>query len=318
MKNRFRGAILSLACGDALGAPAEFLTRTALAARYGRITDMESNHIWDVGEWTDDTALTLCVAQGILTAGVTGDPVPTVGERFVAWYRSVPKDVGATIRSALSGFRGDWTKAAQNTLQAQTRKAAGNGSLMRTLPVALVYRDETQMLTQSARISAMTHWDAEAETCSAVYSLWIRNLLAGQERRDAWNTALLRAQERIPDFPATSETPGLSSVSAPLWERLSAAPNLAEADLQPSGYAGYVVECLEAAAWHVIAAATLEETLIGTANMAGESDTIGAVAGGAAGAFWGATAIPARWLDVLYERDELEAVADALLTLRQA
>src|SRR5207237_1056119 len=149
---------------------------------------------WKPGEWTDDTGMTLCMAEGILAS--PNDPLSEVGLRFLEWQKTA-KDVGSTISSALGlvqRFRGDWFAASRNTPQAREGRAAGNGSLMRILPVALTYRDETTMLRQSAVLSAMTHWDAQAETCCAVYCIWIKRLLTGEPIQDAWNAALDRAR----------------------------------------------------------------------------------------------------------------------------
>ena len=251
------GAVLALACGDALGAPAEFLSRETLRARYGRLTEMVGSDLWDPGEWTDDMAMALCVAEGILAA--PSDPIAEIGDRFCAWRAGGPKDVGSTISDALGQYRilsarGErpnlWPLASQSTSAAKMGRAAGNGSLMRTLPVALAYSDTAVMLRESARISAMTHWDAQAEVCCAVCCLWIQRLLAGEPRSDAWLAAIQAAQIVVAQGNcAPEETPGPSPLPTHFWSRLENAPLLAESKLQPTGYAGYVVDCLEAAVW---------------------------------------------------------------------
>ncbi len=310
---RIRGAMLGLACGDALGAPAEFQSRSEVRRRWGTLTEMVGGGPWAPGEWTDDTGMALCMAEAILED--PQDPVPGAGRRFLKWRRTA-KDVGSTISAALSAFHGDWPQAARNIPQSRSGKAAGNGSLMRTLPVALAYDDETAMLRASARLSAMTHWDPQAEACCAVYCLWVRALLCGQERNDAWQGALDRAQALRPE--PTPDTPGMAPLPPDFWERLSSIETLAYEALQPSGYAGYAVECLEAAVWCCLHAPTLEEALVRAVNLAGEADTIAAVAGGAAGACWGPDALPERWLAKLHQPDRLEDVAQHLADLRSA
>lgn len=306
------GAMFGLACGDALGAPAEFLSQSALQDKFGHLTEMVGNDLWEPGEWTDDTAMALCVAEGILAA--PEDPVAEIGKRFLTWKDNGPKDVGNTISDALERYRGSWPEASRNTNAARQNRAAGNGSLMRTLPVALAYRNTETMLRQSARISAMTHWDAQAEVCCAVYCLWIKRLSTGEARQSAWQGAIadskaVAAQGTL----APNETPGPSPLPAQFWERLENVPNLPESALQPTGYAGYVLECLEAAAWWVLNTDALEDALIGCVNLAGEADTIAAVAGGAAGAFWGAASIPPRWLERLKDGHQIHEVSRNLM-----
>lgn len=313
MMNRLTGALLGLACGDALGAPAEFHPPAEVRKRWGILTEMVGGGRWDPGEWTDDTGMALCVAEGILSN--PEDPVPETGRRFLEW-RSTAKDVGSTISAALSAFRGDWTEASRSTPQARSGKAGGNGSLMRTLPVALAYADTEAMLRQSARLSAMTHWDSQAEISCAVYCFWIRAVLDGEGLRPAWHAALAAGRKLEGRGRLAPDTPGPTPLPAEFWERLERVEALQYDDLQPSGYAGYVLECLEAAAWCCLRAGSLEQALILAVNLAGEADTIAAVAGGAAGAAWGRHAIPARWLDRLYRREAVEQTAVRLAQLR--
>ena len=192
----YRAALLGSAAGDALGAPVEFLARGMIERQHGRLTEMVGGGRfgWAPGEWTDDTAMTLAVAEGLLAApGDLDAQVRAIGERFLAWFAGSPKDVGTTIHQALSAFRGDWPTAARSTPAARSGRAAGNGSLMRALPVALAFADEEAFLVASARISAMTHFDRLAETCCAVHGLWVRRLLGGADAHSAWEEALATA-----------------------------------------------------------------------------------------------------------------------------
>ncbi len=314
--DRYTGAMLGLACGDALGAPAEFLSPRQMKERFGRLKTMVGGGRlgWAPGEWTDDTGMALCVAEGILEA--PEDPVVAVGKRFVEW-RKTAKDVGGTISAALAGFHGDWTDAGRGTPQARDGKAAGNGSLMRTLPVALAFPDRDEMLLQSARISAMTHWDPQAEVCCAVYCLWVRAVLEGDDLGSAWKTALAAGRKAAEEGRRSADTPGPAPLPEGFWPRLRSAPAKAYADLQPSGYAGYVVDCLEAAVRCSFREATLEDTLVAVVNLAGETDTMAAVAGGVGGAASGAGALPDHWLAVLHQRERIERAGRQLATLRQ-
>jgi ADP-ribosyl-[dinitrogen reductase] hydrolase len=312
--SRIEGALLGLACGDALGAPAEFKTQADVKARFGVLRDMVGGGPWQPGEWTDDTAMALGIARGIIENPV--DPVPIAGTDFLHWSKNA-KDVGSTIRAALNNFSGDWPVAARSTPQAQNGHAAGNGSLMRTLPVALAYSDESEMLKQSARLSSMTHWDAQAEVCCAIYNLWISHLLAGQSRHNAWRQALAARSSIERNGKLTPDSIGPAPLPPEFWPRLEAIETLEYSQLQPSGYAGYCVECLEAAVNCVLRVDSLEACLIEIVNLAGEADTMAAVAGGAAGAFWGVEKIPARWLEKLHQREELENIARELGAVRR-
>lgn len=306
--------MLGLACGDALGAPAEFMTQADLKAKWGTLKDMVGGGCWAPGEWTDDTGMALCIAEGILAS--PDDPVEETGRRFLEW-RETAKDVGNTISAALSAYEGDWAAAARSTPQASVGRAAGNGSLMRTLPVALAYGVKDEELPRvAAQLSSMTHWDQEAMTCCLVYCYWVGELLEGLTPEQAWRKALKTAAK----VAAKANWPGVpqeGGVSPEFWSRLEAVETLTYERLQPSGYAGRALECLEAAAWCCLNADSLEDALVKAVNLAGEADTIAAVAGGAAGACWGPEAIPRRWTDKLHQRAEVEQIATRLARLRR-
>jgi len=326
--DRFTGAMLGLACGDALGAPAEFLSKEELLARYGRLTDMVGGGRytpWQVGEWTDDTGMALCVAEGILHR--PDDPTPAIGDRFLEWRKSA-KDVGATIAAALDAFTAlqqdlsgagdacDWARASSSTHQAKTGRAAGNGSLMRTLPVALAYADRTRLRIDSADISAMTHWDPQAEACCLAYCLWVLEILDGAEIDIAWHRAVSATRDGADEEGRSHHAPGLSPLPDGFWERLEAADSRQYDELQPSGYAGYVLDCLEAAVWCAVNCDSAEEAIVEAVNLAGEADTIAAVTGGVVGAYYGVQALPDRWLEALEQRKRLETTGRDLARLR--
>jgi ADP-ribosyl-[dinitrogen reductase] hydrolase len=331
---RIAGAMLGLACGDALGAPAEFRSRSFIAQKWGRLTDMTGGGIWDPGEWTDDTGMALCIAEGILER--PDAPVEPVGARFIAWSKDA-KDVGDTIASVIESYAGDWAKASRMSPAGRAGRAVGNGSLMRTLPVALAYPNTWEMLTISASLSAMTHWDAQAELACAVYCLWIDGILNGKPMREAYFDAIDAAKKVADHGPLAPDTPGPALGAAsdtsnvfdlsddeprspkphPFWQRLANVENVSYDDLQPTGYAGYVLDCLEAAAWCCLKAEDAEVAIELAVNLGGESDTIGAVAGGVAGAYWGLAALPPRWIAALIDRDRIVDIAKQLDELRR-
>jgi ADP-ribosyl-[dinitrogen reductase] hydrolase len=326
--DRFTGAMLGLACGDALGAPAEFLSKEQLVAKFGRLEDMVGGgHYtrWRPGEWTDDTGMALCVAAGILAQ--PDDPVAAIGDRFLDW-RQGAKDVGSTIAAALDGFLSlerrlsgagdisDWGRAAASTRQARSGKAAGNGSLMRTLPVALAYSDRSRLRLQSAHISAMTHWDPQAEAGCLAYCFWVLEVMEGSDLTTAWHNALSATRDRAAEGVGPADTPGLSPLPPGFWERLETAPARPYEELQPTGYAGYVLDCLEAAVWCALNSDSAEAAIIDAVNLAGEADTIAAVTGGIVGAYYGLRALPDRWLEVVEGSQDLNSCGSDLADLR--
>lgn len=315
-RDRITGALLAFACGDALGAPYEGQPRAVLAA-WGlqpQLTGQSAqpNHQpW--GGWNDDTAQTLCVAEGILEH--PADPILSIGRRFLGW-RPRARSIGATTAAALGGFTASWPAAARNTPPARHGRAAGSGSLLRALPIALAYADRRQMLPISARVSGMTHWDPQAEVCCAVYCLWVGGILRGKRPDEAWQAAVPRAQRSVTRLGRLPDTPGPAPLPSDFWDRLTTAPERTVEELQPSGYAGYVVDCLEAAVWCALHATSVKEALVTAVRLGGDTDTIAALTGGAVGAATGAAGMPDEWLTALPGAGDLPVVATQLAELR--
>jgi ADP-ribosyl-[dinitrogen reductase] hydrolase len=119
------------------------MTRNEIQKKYGYLKDIIGGGCWNLepGEVTDDTMMTIAVAEGILDN--PQNPIEDIGKHFIMWYDSKPKDIGNIIRIALNEYKRskDWTRTAYYAHQATGGMSAGNGSLMRCLPVALYYND---------------------------------------------------------------------------------------------------------------------------------------------------------------------------------
>src|SRR5262245_55339238 len=139
--DRAAGTLVGLAVGDALGAPYEFQTPGPIDPQMigGGLGP------WEPGEWTDDTQQSICVAQ----AACDDDfEVLAVGRRLLAWFADDPRDVGAQtslVLSSVSTERELTARAAEAHAQ-RPHSTAGNGSLMRTGPVALAYLGDDEAI----------------------------------------------------------------------------------------------------------------------------------------------------------------------------
>lgn len=132
-KNKIAGAIYGFAVGDAMGATTEFMTENQIKAIFGKVTDIVGGgwlHL-EPGQVTDDTQMTMCVMDAaIKSGGHEGTFEKHCINNFIRWYRSNPPDVGGQCANGIMLLMcGERTR---NT------KSAGNGSLMRALPCALL------------------------------------------------------------------------------------------------------------------------------------------------------------------------------------
>lgn len=290
---RYTGCLLGLACGDALGAPAEFLAPAEIASKYGVLRDMMGGGWLEItpGDWTDDTAMMLCLAESIADLGEV-DPAD-VAQRFLSWHLTNPPDEGNITRRALEGLRQGvtWDAVGWVTHQSMGGMSAGNGSLMRCAPVALFDRRDCAALIQDSRdTSVITHFDERAGWSCAALNLAIAHLLEGE--CDGLLEWLLPQVEE----PAVKAC-------------LAAVPARTAAQLHTGGY---VLDTLESAFWCFLNTSGFEEAVVRVVNLGGDADTAGAVCGALAGAWYGVGAIPERWLGPLAARERITALAERL------
>ncbi|MFC7020392.1 MULTISPECIES: ADP-ribosylglycohydrolase family protein [Haloarcula] len=293
-----RGILLGLACGDALGRPVEFASASGISAEHGRLDEMVGYGTWNqpAGTITDDTEQALCIARS-LVEHQTFDPAD-VADRFVAWYDSGPFDIGGMTRRSISRLqRGDaWDEAGQyiweNSPEGQN---AGNGSVMRCPPLAIPYASDWDRLADVSRQSSQsTHADPRCTEGCSVLNVTVAGLL-----EDA-DTPLQDALDYV-------------GADAP-DELLAAIRPLARGESPDTlATSGYVVHSLQTALHDGLFAESAEEAIVTAVNRGGDTDTIGAIAGAVAGARFGASQLPDRWLNAIDETDELEVLAERLV-----
>lgn len=286
--------MLGLAVGDALGAPLEFIDRAEIARRYGEVREMLGGGWLNTvpGEYTDDTQMALAIARSVVDLGLI-DPAD-IGARFVQWMESMPKDIGNTTLQSLGYLASGvpWNEAGARTLAQKGDSAAGNGSIMRAAPLALACRnDPDALIRQSLDISLITH--ADPRCCWSCVAL---------------NQAIVALLTGSDDVIAAA-----ANVDETLVREVLASVATIRRDEVKSG--GYVLHTLGAAFWSLLHYDSFEEVVVAAVNLGGDADSTGAVAGALAGARYGASAIPDRWLAVLQGREELSDLADRLLEL---
>ncbi|MFC6954850.1 ADP-ribosylglycohydrolase family protein [Halorubellus litoreus] len=301
-----RGVLLGLACGDALGRPVEFSSPTAISAEYGHLDEMVGHGTWNqpAGTITDDTDQALCIARSVVAEG--GFEPADVAARFVEWYEAGPFDVGRMTARSLRRLRdGDaWEEAGQRVWEASAEgQNAGNGSVMRCPPLAIPYAADRDRLAEVSRQSSqITHADPRCTAGAAI----LNHTIAG----------LLEDTESAVDDPARALRDALDAVDDAPTELVDALEPIAAGE-RPSSLesSGYVVHSLQTALHDALTAVSARDAIVVAVNRGGDADTIGAIAGAVAGARFGASDLPDRWLSAIDEREELEALADDLHAL---
>lgn len=284
-QDRVAGVLTALAAGDALGAGYELQPPTTgpVAMIGGGLGGFAP------GEWTDDTAMAVAVAEvtatGLLDAAAVGDG-------FLAWYRDGPKDVGIATRAVLSAATdgAGLAAAAARYLARTPRGGAGNGALMRTAPVALLHLGDDTALAEAAReVAELTHADPLAGDACVLWCVAIDRAvredrldgvhdglgLLPAARRARWEAVLEQAETGPPGRFAPN------GFTVPALQAAYAAVRHTPIPVARPG--GHLAAALEAAV-----------------RIGDDTDTVAAIAGALLGARWGTSAVPLRWLRALH------------------
>ena len=291
--DQIAGCLVGLAVGDALGAPLEFLSRREVRKRYPQgLRDMIDSRLWRKGEYTDDTQMALLTAESLLQR--KGFLASDLAHRFQTWARTA-KDVGIQTRAVvnMAGYTHDPEGCSSRYHAAHPHSSAGNGALMRCAPVALFCMNSVDQLIEVSRSSArVTHHDPKAQSSCVILNVWIQAAICrGVRDGRAEAIAMLNETER------------------PIWRRLEQIEARREDDIMSSGY---TVHTLEAAAWSFLTTESYEEAVIRAANLGDDADTVAAVCGALAGAYYGYAAIPGKWRDELHDQIRIREIALAL------
>lgn len=301
---RWRGCLLGLAAGDALGTTLEFNP----PGTFERLTGMSGGGPFGLkpGQWTDDTSMALCLADSLL-ACQGFDPADQM-KRYVSWYQTGYNsstgscfDIGFTVQRALDRFLESGDPFSGPT----DEHSAGNGSLMRLAPIPLYFADQPLLAIQYAADSSKTTHGALAavDACRYYAGLIIGALMAKPK------------QELL--IPSFSPILGLWK-KAPLTSVIQAVANGSFKQKNPPAIkgSGYVVASLEAALWAFYHSSDFAEGALLAANLGDDADTTTAIYGQLAGAFYGESGIPQDWRQTVFDQARIRSTAERLYIFR--
>lgn len=299
--DRYKGALIGLAVGDALGTTVEFSS----PGTFEWHTEMVGGGAFSLkpGQWTDDTSMALCLADSLIECKKF-DAFDQL-DKYVKWYRkgyNSPKnycfDIGNQTRDALEEFEHSGIPYTAST----ARYTAGNGSLMRLAPVPLFFYDNVEnIIKYSAFSSKTTHAAPQAIDSCKYFGVLLYGALNGLSKEE-----LLLSTHFYKTY--------LSELDHELLAVLNSDYATKQAGLLQSS--GYVIRTMEVVLWAFSTTDNFEEGLIKVVNLGDDADTAGAVYGQIAGAYYGVNSIPERWLEKLFWREEITNKATELFNLR--
>ncbi len=302
---RYRGSLLGLAVGDAVGTTLEFKPPGSFAP----IDDMVGGGPFRLapGQWTDDTSMALCLAESLIEC--QGMDLVDQLERYTRWYREGYLsstghcfDIGNTTREALLRFERTRDPHSGST----NPMAAGNGSIMRLAPVALAYASRPrEAVAKCAESSRATHGAVVAVDACRYLGVLLVGAVSGVSKEDL----LSERYSPVPGYWAENPlTPKIDEIARGSFKQREP-PEIRGT--------GYVVKSLEAALWAFYRGDSFRKGCLLAVNLGDDADTTGAVYGQLAGAFYGEQGIPGAWRAKLAKRLLIESFAEQLLALSE-
>ena len=308
LRERYAGALLGLAAGDALGTTVEFKA----PGTFKPITDIVGGGPFGLkpGQWTDDTSMALCLAESLIEKRGF-DPKDQM-DRYCRWWKEgylsstgTCFDIGITVRTALA----DYLRTGEPFAGSTDPFTAGNGSLMRLAPVVLAFRRNFEFVIHNAgESSRTTHAAPTAVDACRYFAGLVLGALEGRSKDELLSPFFCPAPDQE------------------YWKRHSLSPEIAEIangsfkqkDPPAIVGSGFVVRSLEAVLWAFYRSESFREGALRAVNLGNDADTTGAIYGQLAGAFYGVNAIPENWIERLAMREFIGGRAEALFDLSTA
>ncbi len=320
MQNIWSDGMMGLVIGDALGCPVQFMSREEIRNR-GPVIGMEGYGTYNMpqGTWTDDSSMALATLDSIHRKhGVDPDDIM---KRFVGWYRNGDYtpfgeafDMGITCTNAILNYENGKDVCSCGEASEYSN---GNGSLMRILPACLYAYTQDFSVMQAIQmihaVSGITHAHLRSKIGCGLYYFMIRGVLSGKGNLEE------RLQKGVDlgfsfyenEFVLSEKEPSVREELSK-YDRLRDLKEFSILSENKIKSSGYVVDSLEAAVWCLLNTDSFRDCLLLAVNLGDDTDTIGAIAGGLAGLFYGYEAFPGEWIAVIQSPDQILALCDSV------
>ena len=310
--NIWKAGILGVVTGDALGCPVQFESRETVAKH--PVTGMRGHGTFNLpaGSWTDDSSLTLALMDSIKRTG--GIDCADIMDNFVRWLDDgaftpfgYSYDIGRGTMNAIRKYKRD---RKPHRAGSHDERNNGNGSLMRIMP-AVLYCIDKGLADRDAieiihRVGGLTHAHIRANIACGLYFFMARAILTG------CGALVDRMQAGLNQGFGFYENYLSDHDNLECYCRLRDLQSFSTLPVERIRSSGYVVDTLEAAVWSLITTDSFADALLKAVNLGDDTDTVGAVAGGLAGLYYGCEAIPEEWLAALQCRDWIEEMVSEI------
>lgn len=338
MDYSIKSGIFGLVVADALGVPYEFKDKHY--CDMNPMTDMIGHGTYnqEAGTWSDDSSIALATLDGLTDYEFGEDDVEgmriknfaeiidydSIAHKFADWLinkKYTPHgdvfDVGNTTSHAIYSFYAGKVDALH--AGGAGKKDAGNGSLMRILPVSfLIYFlslkydfDEEGEMEAIHNLSSITHRTLRCQMACGIYIKIALELLKNYFDSEDDSNLLELVNNGINSAREYYETKEEFAHELSIYEDVFSL-EIQDFDRDDIKGSGYVVEALKAALWCLLNNDTYKDTALAAVNLGHDTDTTAAIAGGLAGIYYGYDGIPSNWLDKIARHDYIEELCDNL------
>jgi len=313
MSNIVKDALIGVAVADAVGVPAEFISRERLEEN--PITDMTEYGTYNmpIGTWSDDTSLTLCLADSL----VSGLDLSDIAQKFVHWRdkalwtaRNEVFDIGKITNVSISLLKDIISNKKYEELETlrdfADQYANGNGGLMRILPLIFHIKGKPieEQFEITWKVAALTHAHVRSALACLSYLRVAEHIIDGNSKEDAYK----KMQTDLKSFFEKNE----KFESEKKHFRRVIFENITDLKRIQINSGGYVIESIEASLWCLLRNKTYSETVLEAVNLGNDTDTTAAIAGGLAGILYGTNNIPKDWINNLARKDDIINLSNKL------
>lgn len=297
--------LMGVCVGDALGVPVEFSSRAEREREPVKTMQGYGTYNQPPGTWSDDSSLTFCLAESLCSRF----SLDLIAASFCRWYSEgywTPHgevfDIGSTTATALHRLQ-----QGVPPLQAGGKSEAsnGNGSLMRTLPLAYYHKTLSlaELIQRVHEVSCITHAHLKCQIACGIYISIAVCLLQGESPQSAYVQGIQNVQEFY--------TQGNYPAEMPHFERVCSG-KIATIPVDEIQSGGYVIDTLEASLWCLLNSTSYADAVLKAVNLGRDTDTTGAVTGGLAGIYYGFENIPQEWRDRIARIEDIIDLARRL------
>lgn len=301
-----KSGIWGVCVGDALGLPVQFKPRSFM--QQNPISGMIGYGTYNQppGSWSDDGSMTLCIAESLSRGYNLND----IAKNFTNWFQNgflTPHgksyDVGGSTKNSVKRLLAGTSPLHSGDANIETN---GNGSLMRTLPLAYYFHfkntDEITKYKMIKEVSAITHAHPLSVISCYIYIDFALEILQGVSIEDSFQK-VIAGKGKYYAYLNQAEKVYFQNI----FEK--DLKNFSEPQIKSSGF---VIDSLEASFWCLLNSTSYKETVINAVNLGDDTDTIAVIAGGVAGIHYGYDTIPVDWLNAIVKGSDIDAVCELL------